>query len=255
MPARGLAHAACVSTDCDHDAIFAGLRGRSAASREQAIEAAERDEHADSLLARMLDESADGTWEKVFIAAALGQVSGEDGDPALRRTLKASGPRTSDLRCSALYGLARRCGEAAHEDFVVGLRSKDAGTREYAMCALAACGRDGVWDEVAARLESTMKRSDRRGSVPSDTLVMIAYLLRHSGSDRGRIPSLVSLLRRHWDGLDPRGDVDREASRWVAEQWPDAAPGGPEPDEVEAPDADAINDWLRNDPFLTQLMQ
>lgn len=203
----------------------------------------------------MLDESADGTWEKVLIASALGQVSGEDGDAALRRALHASGPRTSDLRCSALYALARRCGEAAHEDFMHGLHSKDAATREYALIALAACGRDGAWDEVAARLASTMKRSDRRGSVPSDTLVMIAYLLRHAASDPGRIPSLVRLLRKHWDGLDPRHDVDREASRWVATRWPDAAPGGPEPDEVQAPDAEAIKAWLRHDPVFAKLTQ
>lgn len=98
-----------------------------------------------------------------------------------------------------------------------------------------------------------MKRPDRRGSVPSDTLVMLAYLLRHAASDSGRIPSLVRLLRRHWDGLDPGRDPDREASRWIAAQWPDAAPGGPEPDEVEAPDPQAIKAWLRNDPFLSEL--
>jgi hypothetical protein len=151
--------------------------------------------------------------------------------------------------------LASRCGEAAHEDFVHGLHSKDAGTRDYAICALAACGRDGVWDEVAARLASTMKRSDRLGSIPSDTMVMLVYLLRHAGSDPGRIPSLVRLLRRHWDGLDPRNGSYREASRWVAGQWPDAAPGGPEPDEVEAPDAEAINAWLRSQPFFANLTQ
>lgn len=252
---RFLGHAACVSTGCDHEAIFAGLRKRSWASREQAIEDAQRDEHADSLLAQMLDECADGTEGKVLIAAALGEVSGKDGDAALRRALNATGPGTSDLRCSALYGLARRCGEAAHEDFVRGLHSKDAGTRDFALGALAACGRDGVWDEVAARLASTMKRPDRRGSVPSDTLVMLAYLLRHAGSDPVRIPSLVRLLRRSWNGLDPRRDSDRDARQWVAEHWPDAAPGGPEPDEVEAPDAEIIDVWLRSQPFFAPLMR
>jgi hypothetical protein len=91
-----------VNTDCDHEAIFAGLRRRSEASREQAIEDAQRDEHADSLLAQMLDESADGAWEKVLIAGALGEVSGEDGVAALRRALNASVRGTSDLRCSVL---------------------------------------------------------------------------------------------------------------------------------------------------------
>lgn len=242
-----------MSTDCDHAAIFTGLRRRSEAGREQAIDDAQRDPHADSLLAQMLDESRDGSWEKVLVAAALGQVSGPDGDAALRRALDASGPGTSDLRCSALHGLARRCGEAAHEDFVRGFHSTDAGTRDSAIVVLAACGRDGVWDEMAARLASTMKRPGRRGSVPSDTLTMLVYLLRHAEGDPGRLPFLVRLLRKHWDGLNPRSDPGGEASQWVARHWADTAPGGPEADEVAAPHAEAINTWLRNEPFFKYL--
>lgn len=244
-----------MSTNCDHEAILEGMRRRSSTSQEQAIEHALRDEHADALLSQMLDETADGKWIKVLVSAALGKVSGEAGEAALRRALRASGPGTSDLRCSALRALARRCGEAAHTDFVYGLHSTDAGTRTYALAALAACGRDGVWDEVATRLASTMKRPTRRGSVPSDTLVMIAYLLRHATTDPNRLPALVGLLRKNWKGLDPQGDLDPVASRWIAVNWPDAAPGGPDLDNVTAPDIEAVYAWLRSDPFLSGLVQ
>jgi hypothetical protein len=45
--------------------------------------------------------------------------------------------------------LAKRCREEAHDDYAVAFHSKDAATRHYAMLALSAYGRDGLWDEVA----------------------------------------------------------------------------------------------------------
>ncbi|MCL2541191.1 MAG: hypothetical protein FWE71_01890 [Nocardioidaceae bacterium] len=203
----------------------------------------------------MLDETADRRWEKVVIAASLGTVDGDAGDAALRRALEASGPGTSDLRCASVYALARRCGADAHEDFVKALSSNDAGTRHYALSALAACGRDGVWDEVAARLLGTMKRRQRRDSIPPHAMVMLSYLLRHAGSEPGRLPALVSLLRKHWDGLDPQGSIGSPTASWMAANWSAAAPGGPPADEVGAPEPAAVEAWLRSSPFLSELVR
>ena len=187
-------------------------------------------------------------FRRIELAAALGDSNGDTGPAQLRRLLQETGPRTSDLRCAALLALAKRCQEAAHDDYAAAFHSKDAGTRSYAVLALSAYGRDGLWAEVADRLVKTMKRRDRRGSEPSDVVLMVVYLARHTAKDPGRLPTLVALVRQHWAGLDPRGNDD--AKRWIDSYWPEAAPTGPPPHKVSAPDTAAMERWIRNNPLF-----
>src|SRR4051794_1962951 len=87
-------------------------------------------------------------FRRVEIAAALGESEGEAGPTHLRRLLRETGPETSDVRCAALLALAKRCGEQAHDDYAAAFCAKDAGTRSYAVLALSAYGRDGLWEDV-----------------------------------------------------------------------------------------------------------
>ena len=190
-------------------------------------------------------------FRRVEIAATLGDSEGEVGPAQLRRLLQETGPGTSDLRCAALLALAKRCKEHAHDDYAAAFHSKDAGTRSYAVLALSAYGRDGLWEEVADRLVKTLKRRDRRGSEPSDVVLMIVYLARHTAKDAWRLPALVGMIRQHWAGLEPRGGD--EAKRWVESYWPDAPPTGPPPDEVSAPDTAAMELWIRKNPLFASL--
>ena len=114
--------------------------------------------------------------------------------------------------------------------------------------ALGAFGRDGLWDEVADRLVTTVKRRDRRSSEPSDVVVMIIYLARHTAKEPGRQPTLVEMIRQHWAELDPRGED--EATRWIESYWPEAATTGPPPDSVSAPDSAAMELWIRKNPLF-----
>lgn len=246
-------HAGAMQGGCDHDAVLTLFRSRRSSDRQRAVEAAAADEHADQLLAQMLDEAPNADWVKVLVAAELGDVAGTSGDAALRRALDVTGPHTSDLRCASVLALANRCREAAHDDYVRALGSKDSGTRDCAVMCLAAYGRDGVWDTVATRLVRTMKRRKRRGSEPSDTAVPITYLARHLAGAPGRTSALGLILRQHWAGLDPDGSIVRSAELWLDRYWPEVAPGGPDLEDLPAPDADGMTLWLRTGPLFSPL--
>ena len=202
----------------------------------------------DDVLAAEL--SAARGFRRVEIAVALGYSEGETGPTHLRVLLRETGPGTSDLRCAALLALAKRCREEAHDDYVRAYQSTDAGTRDYAMLALSAYGRDGLWEEVADRLVTTVRRRHRRGTTPSEVIVMIVYLARHSAAHLERLPTLVAGLRQHWEALD--ADGGDEAKQWLATYWPDVAPDGPPPDEVSAPDGGAMQAWIRRSPLFAR---
>jgi hypothetical protein len=188
-------------------------------------------------------------FRRVAIAAALGDSTGDVGPARLRSLLQETGPGTSDLRCAALLSLAKRCQDLAHDDYAAAFHSEDAGTRSYALLAMSAFGRDGLWEEVANRLVTTMKRRDRRSSQPSDAVMMIIYLARHAAKEPARLQTLVELIRQHWAGLDPRGED--EATGWIENYWPEATPTGPPPDRVSAPDTAAMEQWIKDDPLFT----
>jgi hypothetical protein len=187
-------------------------------------------------------------YRRVEIAVALGDSEGETGPAQLRGLLQETGPGTSDLRCAALLALAKRCQDGAHDDFALAYRSTDPSLRGYAVLALSAYGRDGLWEEVADRLVTTVKRERRRSTTPSEVIVMIVYLARHAAAREERLPALITGLREHWEALDP--DDGGEAKHWVATYWPDAAPGGPPPDEVFAPYTTDMEIWIRQNPLF-----
>lgn len=203
--------------------------------------------------------SAQG-WRRVLLAAQLGESTGESGPAALRGLLTVTGPGTSDLRCAALLALAKRCGSAAHEDYVTALASKDAATRDYAILALSAYGRDGVWDDLQRRLTNTLKRPNRRSSSPPSEVLMVIYLCRHAAREPGRLTTLVQTLRHHWAALDPGFDEEDddgdehdvgENTEWLQEFWPDVTPDGPPPTAVTTPGVAAMERWVRDQPILT----
>ena len=118
------------------------------------------------------------------------------------------------------------------------------------MLALSAYGRDGLWEEVADRLVTTVRRRHRRSTTPSEVVVMIVYLARYATEHAEGLRRLVAELRRHWQTLD--ADGGDEAKQWLATYWPDVAPDGPPPDEVSAPDAGAMQAWIRRSPLFAR---
>jgi len=192
-------------------------------------------------------------FRRIEIAAELGDSQGDTGPDQLRRLLRESGPGTSDLRCTAILALAKRCRDEAHDDYAVAFHSKDAGTRDYAMLALSAYGRDGLWDEVAERLVKTLRNRKRRGSAPpSEVVVQIVYLVRHAANEPGRLARLAASLRQHWAGLEPAsGGHDNE--QWIKDYWPEASPDGPSVNTLEPPDVSAMKRYVTTDPLFEPL--
>lgn len=225
--------------DCDHERILASFGSRKTTERHRAIADACRDPHADGLLAHTLGMSKDMVYEKVVIAAHLGDLNGEAGDAALRRVLGVSGPGSRDLRCAAVLALAKRCGEQATPQLLTALGPRDGAVKDYAIIGLAGAGGDRGWDEAFKRLPALLRRQ-RRSAGQSEVTMALAYLAQQlQNPDRRR--RLVAFVRKHWVIL-----VEDE---WFANLWPEARPDGPAAGAVPAPDAASIRAWARHPLF------
>ena len=231
-----------MTDECDHDAILAAFSSRRGARRQQAVRDAYIDVHADQLLAHMLEESSDLTFDKVVIAAHLGDLTGATGDAALRGAIRVSGPGTRDLRCASLLALAKRAGAQATPDLLAGLTASDAVVKDYAVIGLAGAGAadDQAWQQVLKYLRSVLRRK-RRMHGRSEVAYALAYLAQHV-SDASRRSELVAFIRQHWDALDE--------AEWFARLWPDASPDGPDLGTVASPDGAEIRAWARDPLFV-----
>jgi hypothetical protein len=262
-----IGHYACVGETCNHNAIWAAFAHRKWDIRSRAIADAFSDPHADELLARMLDTSNDQVFEKVMLAAHLGDLHGDAGVAALERATEATGQGSRDLRCAALIALAKRCGAEATPLFRDALATRDGAVKDYAVMALDAVGDGRAWQEVADRLQTLVRRDtsgypylnrgadystpeelaaaikqSRRNATrgqPSEVLTAVAYLGQHLESDRERTSRVVGLIRKHW------GRRDAEEQGWFRTYWPDAPPAGPPANAVRVPGHIALNEWVR----------
>ena len=187
----------------------------------------------------MLDESDDLVFAKPVLAAHLGDLTGAQGEAALRRAIRLSGPGSRDVRCAALLALAKRVGAPATPDLVDGLATSDAAVKDYAVIGLAGAGDDRAFEQVLQHLRNVLRRRGS-GRSPGVTAYALAYLARHA-SEGARRSELVAFVRKHWDAIDH--------ADWFAELWPEAAPGGPAPDAVRAPQQEAIRAWVHDGLF------
>ena len=235
-------HPVPVGGGCDHDQIFALFGSRRSSERELAIAYAYFDEHADVLLAQMLDTSRDAIFEKVWIGSHLGDLEGDAGVAALERAAEATGPGARDLRCTALLALAKRRGAAATPQLRAALAYRDGAVKDYAVIGLAAAGDVRAWDDVFDHLPAVLRRK-RRVDDQSNESMALAYLAQHV-SDSERLRRLVHFIREHW--------VRINEAEWFSRFWPEASPNGPPIDEVPVPDAARINAWVR-DPLFRPL--
>ena len=228
-----------MSIGCNHEAIIAAFNSRRTSRQSQAITDAYLDSHADHLLAQLLDSSDDLVFAKPYIAAHLGDFTGEAGDAALRRAVAVTGPRSRDLRCASLLALAKRCGAGATPDLVSGLSASDGSVKDYAVVGLAGAGDDRAWEQVLDYLRPVLRRK-RRATGKSEVAIAIAYLAQHV-ADPHRRALLVHFIRTHWAAIDE--------SDWFDHLWPEARPGGPPAADVPAPNAGAIRAWARDPLF------
>jgi len=182
-------------------------------------------------------------FDRVIVAAALGDSEGDLGAQALRGLMSQSGPGSSDLKCAALLALAKREREKASSDFAAAFTDGDPATRQYALLALAAFGDDTVWDEVADRLAKTLARARRARHVPPTSALMVTYLARHAASQPGRLEKLGELLRRRGASLR---DDERE---WLLRFWPGVAEVEQNTRDVP-PDAEGMHRWIKDDPLF-----
>lgn len=231
-----------MSTQCDHERIFVAFGSRLRRDRERAVADAYVDPHADELLARMFDISKDTIYEKVMLAAHLGDLEGDAGVEALKRATDATGPGTRDLRCVALLALAKRCGEQATPRLLAALASRDGVVKDYAVIGLAGVGNDQAWDEVFDRLTPVLRRKNRTFD-QSEVAMAFAYLAQHVG-DAERRHRLVAFIRAHWADIAEDG--------WFSRFWAEAPPAGPPVDRVAAPSVAPIRAWAR-DPLFEPL--
>ncbi len=176
------------------------------------------------------------------LIALLGDAEGHEGPEYLRSVLETE--QSSDLRCTALIALAKRCGAEATAEYETACNSRSLNVRDYGVLTLAAFGDDRAWHMMLSRLSRWRRRAQIAD--PPSGAVLVTYLVRHAAS-RGRVLELVATVRGVWDELLP-GD-----RRVVKRYWPDAAPDGPEVAQVHTPNAHGMENWLRKRPVFGPL--
>lgn len=185
------------------------------------------------------------------IVSALGEADGPDGVAVLRNII-ARPVDPLGLRTTALVALAKRQGPAASDVLRVCLLEEDQATAAYALVGLAGVGDDRAWPEVFRWLSQALDElepdpdpdhdfDDRTLAAQSDIAAAIAYLARHSASDRGKQQPVVALLRSRWNRL--RG----AEQRWLTVHWPASDPAQAESFTVL--DATWIADWISGPVF------
>jgi HEAT repeat protein len=214
--------------------LAAALRGDRGDQLDRSIvQAVQLGAQGDELLAQAL-QTARG-FDRVVLAAGLGEVDGAAGSAALRKALAATGPGSRDLRCAALLALGKREGAGATPEMLAGLHSRDGIVREYAVAALAEAGDDRGWGEVFAWVTDQLTAERRPGYLAaSPVVVAFSYLARHASTGSVRLRRLVDTIRSSWPQL-----LDDERA-WFNRNWPQAAPGGPDPDVLSSPDPGQI---------------
>jgi hypothetical protein len=218
------------------ETVAARLRGRRSHEFDWAVgQAVLLGPSGDHLLAAALAHARGS--QAVTIVAALGDVSGDAGAAALRSVLATSGPGSRDLRCAALVSLTKRVGAAATSDLVSALGSRDSAVREYALLCLARAGDERGWDDVLAWLVTLLKRTPTKAGFPASVGIAVVYLTRHCQPGSARFVALVTTLRARWH------QSPYEQGAWLASQWPEVRPDGPDPVHVPLPSSKCLASW------------
>jgi hypothetical protein len=187
---------------------------------------------------------------QVAVVAVLGDARGTEGPSALRKILSSIGV-SRDMRCAAALALAKRCGTDASADLARALFRRDGVVKQYAVMGLAGAGDDRAWEQVFTRLKQLLRQpgppprfSLEYLSLQSPAATAICYLGRHlDGAGGDRSVRLVRELRGCWERL---GSAEQE---WLNQIWPGSAPSGPHESEVEPPDKERMERWIRDPLF------
>jgi hypothetical protein len=182
---------------------------------------------------------------RVQAIVALGDASGSLGGAWLRELLHSPEIAAGE-RPAALIALVKRQGVQCSDVLVEWVRQAARPEQGAALIGLACAGDDRAWDVVFSLLNDLLG-SARGGefgpppqalSVNSLPAIAVCYLARHlSPAGDERQASLVRLIRARWAAFN------RTEREWLVEQWPSVAPEGPDPDQIAAPDPDALASW------------
>lgn len=119
---------------------------------------------------------------------------------------------------------------------------RDGAVKDYALIGLAGAGDGDAWDDVEALLRHRLAKRPRDRSLGRDpSLMAIAYLGQHVGTDANRLRRLVALVR----ALLAEGDARQRS--WFSMCWPSALDPGDA--AVSPPDANVLRAWARSPLF------
>ena len=168
--------------------------------------------------------------ERLYLAAILGDASGDAGIAELRECAHHTGPHTVDLRCASLVALTKRLGPEATPILQSALSDRNGIVRQYALTCLAAFGDPSAWEaafaELRRKLQMARKTRDGKAREPS----AVYYLIRTGGPDEWQ--RLGTLLTESWERLLPSFQADLLAF------WPTLTTG----DSMGEPDQNSMRE-------------
>ena len=184
--------------------------------------------------------------ERLMLAKALGDATGEAGLRALREAAHVTGPGTANLRCTSLLSLATRFGPGVTPDLQMGLDDPSPDVRYYALIGLAGVGDERAWDAVFSLLQRRLKRPNVSKRTEGQELQAFCYLARHL--DKERADAVAKVLKHAWPRMLPELKVE------FIDLWP-GIPDNPDHTEPQVV-SDRAQTWFAshfNDLFRGRL--
>lgn len=120
--------------------------------------------------------------DRIYASAALGEVGTRAAIPALAAQIHH---RKDDVKCSAIYALARIGGPPELAIFLDALTDRSPAAKSYAMSAIARHGTQQAIGPVRYRVRVVLRRQRRSGQLAeSELLLALQFLARHPGDER-----------------------------------------------------------------------
>lgn len=188
--------------------------------------------------------------ERTLLVLALGESSGEQGPPFLRRLVRDPAPDEAGLSAVGLTPLAERCGSEVTPDllerFTANRRRVD--TQRWLLHLIARYADDRAGDAVLDWLERRLRGQQRgRYGDPNDLPLAITFLAQHP-----RCAPLLKVAGQSLVGMWPK--LVKDERRWLARHWSGLAPTSDgarsevaPPSEVEV---ERMREWLAGTSFF-----
>jgi HEAT repeat protein len=152
--------------------------------------------------------TTDDEYDRVYANAALGSCGTAAAIPALAAEIH---DRTDDVKCSAIFALARIGDSSTVPIFLDALTDRSPAARQYAMTAIGQHGNEQAIPVICERVRAILAR--RKRSAHSELLGCLHFLDRYPNDDQARATLTWVIEQRH-------AYLTAQETRWIHDHLP-----------------------------------